>query len=390
MPERWAARGLAGFVLAVLLALAGAPAASAQTDQAPLEPSEDPEGRWGGSGFAAPLEGAVLTEPEVEVAGRFVYRKRVPGQRITAAAIQIAPDGFEPAPTCEVPPPQPLAGNPPQSSDYDMRRPATLDFHVPDLRVSCNGRYLVHATAQLDDGTRWSMQVRFGVAVAPPTVEEVTAELDAEARAATVTFTPLALEAQPPDAAGYLVERAGPDDEDFVEVATVPEGEEPRVVDDLGAAEAGRYTYRVRALRPGVDEPVASDPATSPTADIQLEGPPTSPTTVADRGDGEPGSKVNTRGGSIRVPSRATATRRRSSPSRQGPPTTLDTGFEESLDYGDGEAAQELADEPVAGGQSVVRDEAESVDLAVPAAGALVMLGWAGHIVYLNRLAKQL
>jgi hypothetical protein len=41
-------------------------------------------------------------------------------------------------------------------------------------------------------------------------------------------------------------------------------------------------------------------------------------------------------------------------------------------------------------GQSIVRDEAEGMGLAVPAAGALVMLGWAGHLLYLNRLAKQL
>ena len=40
---------------------------------------------------------------------------------------------------------------------------------------------------------------------------------------------------------------------------------------------------------------------------------------------------------------------------------------------------------------SIVQDEADDpVDLAVPAAGALVLLGWAGHIVYLNRLAKLL
>ena len=32
----------------------------------------------------------------------------------------------------------------------------------------------------------------------------------------------------------------------------------------------------------------------------------------------------------------------------------------------------------------------DGVDFAVPAAGALVLLGWAGHIVYLNRLAKLL
>src|SRR3546814_14651511 len=68
------------------------------------------------------------------------------------------------------------------------------------------------------------------------------------------------------------------------------------------------------------------------------------------------------------------------------PYTTL---FRSTLDYGERSDSELAGDEPVAG-QSIVRDEAEGMGLAVPAAGALVMLGWAGHLLYLNRLAKQL
>lgn len=391
MPER-TARLLAALVSALLVAIAFAPGAAAQADQPPpLVPSEDPEGRWAGSGFTSPVAEETRREPELHVTGQFVYRKRTPGQRIVAATVEVVPDGFEPPPTCETPPSQPVPGNPPHPSDYDMDRPATLAFEVPDLRIPCNGPYLVHATAQLDDGTQWSMQVRFGVAVAPPAVDEVNAELDGESRAATITFTPLELQDRSPDAAGYLIERAGPDDDAYTEVATVPEDSDPRVVDDLGPAEPGRYRYRVRALRSGVDGPVASDPATAPTSDVQLEGAPTSPTTAAETSDARPRADATT--GRDRPSRRSAAPSRRSTTSpRLTTPTTLDTGFEDSIDYGGrGDRSDDAltGDEPVAG-QSIVQDEADGVGFAVPAAGALVLLGWAGHIVYLNRLAKLL
>ena len=70
------------------------------------------------------------------------------------------------------------------------------------------------------------------------------------------------------------------------------------------------------------------------------------------------------------------------------PPTTLDTGFNDELDYGDRdipEPGEELAGE----GQSVIQTDTEGAGLLGPVAGAMVLLGWAGHVAYLNRLAKQ-
>ncbi|HEU5083233.1 MAG TPA: hypothetical protein VFU14_07840 [Acidimicrobiales bacterium] len=399
MPEHGRiARILGASAAALLAALLAAPAASGQTDEVPpptspddvAPPGDDAGGRWAGSGLHAPfdVDGTTLRQETFTVAGEFHYERMGPADQIAQATIQVVDDpsdDFTPGEACLLPPPVVVPGT---GEDTDGQfTTADLRFAV-DVEVPCNGRYLVQAEARLNDPQRppFTLERSFVLAALPAAVTEVGAKVRDDERKAVVTFTPLTADQLDPDATGYVVERSGPavaGEGRFDDVGTLGLDDEPRLVDDLAAQEAGTYTYRVRAVRAGADGDVRSSIIDTATAAIELEGDPTSPTTTAD-------SQVNTRGGSIRVPSRATSTRRRSTTARQGPPTTLDTGFEESLDYGDGELGQELADEPVAGGQSVVRDEEDTVDLAVPAAGALVMLGWAGHIVYLNRLAKQL
>lgn len=397
MPERprtsWV---LAASAVAFLAALLAAPAAMAQTDEVPppsspddvAPPGGDADRRWAGSALHAPfdVDGTTLRQESFGADGEFHYEKMGPADQIVQATVQVVDDptdDFTPGEECLLPPPAVVPGT---GEDTDGNAfTADLPFAVI-LDVPCNGRYLVQAEARLNDPQRpaFTLERSFVLAALPAAVTEVSAKVRPDERKAVVRFTPLSPDQLDPDAVGYVVERAGPaatGEARFDDVGTLGLDDEPRFVDDLAAVEAGSYTYRVRAVRAGADGEVRSSIIDTPTAAIELEGDPTSPTTT---------SGVDTRGGSIRVPNRATTIRRRSTTTRQGPPTTLDTGFEESLDYGDGELAQELADEPVAGGQSVVRDEDETVDLAVPAAGALVMLGWAGHIVYLNRLAKQL
>jgi len=399
MPEHpRAPRVLAASALALLAALLAAPAALAQTDEVPppsspddvAPPSDDADRRWAGSALHAPfdVDGATLRQEAFPVAGEFHYEKMGPADQIVQASIQVVDDpsdDFTPGEACLLPPPAVVPGT---GEDTDGNAfTADLAFSA-DLDVPCNGRYLVQAEARLNDPQRppFVLERSFVLAALPAAVTEVSAKVQPDERKAVVRFTPLPPDQLDPDAVGYVVERAGPAVDGpgrYDDVGTLDLDDEPRLVDDLAAAEAGRYTYRARAVRAGADGPVRSSIIDTATAEIELQGEPTSAPTT------EP--EVNTRGGSVRVPAgRATLPRRRSTSTRQGPPTTLDTGFEESLDYGDGEIAQELVDEPVAGGQSVVRDEGDTVDLAVPAAGALVMLGWAGHIVYLNRLAKQL
>lgn len=400
MPEHGrAARILGASAAALLAALLAAPAASGQTDEVPpptspddvAPPGDGADGRWAGSALHSP-EGGTLRQEVFTVAGEFHYQRMGPADQIAQATIQVVDDpsdDFTPGEACILPPPAVVPGTGEETNDEPGGfTTADLRFSV-DVEVPCNGRYLVQAEARLNDPQRppFTLERSFVLAALPAAVTEVDAKVRDDERKAVVTFTPLPPDQLDPDATGYVVERSGPaaaGEGRFDDVGTLGLDDEPRFVDDLAAQEAGSYTYRVRAVRAGADGDVRSSIIDTATADIELEGDPTSPTTT----EGE--AEVDTRGGSIRVPSRATSTRRRSTTTRQGPPTTLDTGFEESLDYGDGELGQELADEPVAGGQSVVRDEEDTVDLAVPAAGALVMLGWAGHIVYLNRLAKQL
>lgn len=397
MPEhRRTARILGASAAALLAALLAAPAALGQADQLPAPtppdvapPGDRAAGRWAGSELHAP-EGGTLREEAFAVAGEFHYERIGPADQIAQATIQVVDDpsdDFTPGEACLLPPPAVVPGTGEETDDRRDFTTADLRFSV-DVEVPCNGRYLVRAEARLNDPQRppFTLERSFVLAALPAVVTDVDAKVRDGERKAVVTFTPLTPDQLDPDATGYVVERSGPSAEGqarFDDVGTLALDDEPRYVDDLAAMAAGSYTYRVRAVRAGAEGEVRSSIIDSATAGIELEGDPTVPTTTR-------GSEVNTRGDSNRVPSRATATRGRATTTRQGPPTTLDTGFEETLDYGDGVVGQELADEPVAGGQSVVRDEGETVDLAVPAAGALVLLGWAGHIVYLNRLAKQL
>lgn len=401
MPERRPAARILGVLAGGLLAgVLLAPAALAQTDEIPppespespeppvAPPEGDPEGRWTASSFDAPFDDPALTlraEP-FTVAGTLRYEKRGPTDHIVGALVRIVDDpsdDFTPGDGCSLPEPAIVPGDDSWGDFQDELR-----FMVEDVFVGCNGRYLAEVEARVDDpeAPAYVMRRSFVLGVLPAAVTELSVALDADARAATIEFTPLDDDQLAPDAVGYAVERAGPrrgGDFGAYEDVAVLGLDESRHVDDLGAVDGGEYSYRVRSLRDGPDGPVRASIIDTKSAAITLEGPArsdTSTTGIVDRS--------SSRGGRVVSRSRSTTTRR--AVTRQTTPTTLDTGFEETIDYGDDTRDSELAgDEPLAG-QSIVRDEGEPVDLAVPAAGALVLLGWAGHIVYLNRLARQL
>lgn len=392
MPEpRLTVRVLAGLAGALLAAVGLAPGALAQSDEvAPPDtgdPQADPDGRWAGSEFASPFDESARTlrQETFTVAGTFRYEKAGPTDHIVGAVISIVDDptdDFEPREECLFPEPAVVPGQEPEP-DFTSELPFAVEMTVP-----CNGRYLVEAEATVNNAdATYTMRRSFLLAVLPAAVTELSVDLDAEARRATVEFTPLAVDELAPDAIGYAVERGGPADEGsfgmYEDVAILDLDDEPRVVDDLAGADGGEYSYRVRSLRDGADGPVRSSIIDTESAGITLEGPPATSTPTS-----EAAPRQSSRGG--RVISRRPSTTLRPAP-RQTTPTTLDTGFEETIDYGDRPpGGSDLpGDEPLAG-QSIVRDEGEPMDLAAPAAGALVLLGWAGHIVYLNRLARQL
>lgn len=383
------AAGLAAVVLAGPVALAqsddGAPSEPLDPGlEPPTRPEQHPPGSWAASRFEPPFDDddTTLRRATFDIEGTLRYQKTGPADFIEEVEVRVVDDpadSFAPGDGCSLPPPTTIAGDGPRPG-----LTAEQAFAVEDVSVPCNGRYLVEAEGWLEDpdadAGSYTLSRSFVLAAMPASVGELGVRFDGSARSVSATFQPLADDELAPDAIGYVLERRG-DDGDFVDVATIGPDDEPELVDPLTDVPAGSYTYRVRAVRAGVDGEVRSSLIDTETDTVEVEGEPRSadpPSTTS----GRAGTSGQSTGG--RVP----LTRTSSAP-RLTTPTTLDTGFEDTLDYGDRGESELAGDEPVAG-QSIVRDEGEGIGLAVPAAGALVMLGWAGHILYLNRLAKQL
>lgn len=405
MPERRRTRAVAAVSGALLAVLLAGPVALAQTDEVPRsgdlvpgqepppppEPPDEPEqpeqhppGSWGASSFEAPFDepDASLRRETFDVEGTLRYEKTGPADFIEEVEVRIVDDPSDSrtlGDACTLPAPAVFSGDGPEPG-----LTAEQDFLVESVTLPCNGRYVVEAAGRLEDpdASTHTLRQSFVVAAMPPSVTGLGVTLDGDDRSVTVTFQPLAEGELSPDAIGYVLERSG-DDGLFVDVATIGVGDDAEFVDPLSDVPAGAYTYRVRAVRAGVDGDVRSSIIDTETDTVEVEGDPPS----------APGSTPTTSAGRSRVSGTRSAGGRISAgagpASRSTTPTTLDTGFEDTLDYGDRDESELAGDEPVAG-QSIVRDEAEGMGLAVPAAGALVMLGWAGHILYLNRLAKQL
>lgn len=353
---------------------------------APDPPEQYPPGSWDASSFEAPFDegGATLLHGTFDVRGTLRYQKMGPAEYIESLEVRVVDDpgdSFSPADGCTLPTPATFTGD----ASGAVGVTAELAFDVDDVSLPCNGRYLIEAEGRLgnSDAAPYTLRQSFVIAALPAPVSGIDVTLDGATRSVTATFEPLSEADLTPDAVGYVLERRGPDEAEFVDVATIGVGDEPSLVDPLTAAPAGAYTYRVRAVRAGADGEVRSSEADADTDSIDVEGKPKATTTSA-RGS------TSGRTGTARTSSTGRgATSGRTGATASSTPTTLDTGFEDTIDYGARGEGELAGDEPVAG-QSIVRDEAAGMGLAAPAAGALVMLGWAGHILYLNRLAKQL
>jgi hypothetical protein len=396
MPDPSTSRVRAGFAVALLSLALAAPAALAQTDgvQPPPPPADDTSARWAGSSFSSPFDGdePTLRSQPFTAAGVLRYEKPTPPDQIARAEVRVVDDPsdtWSPGEDCELPLPMVVPG---QGEHDDTGFVSVLRFEVPDLQVSCNGRYLLEAEGfPTDPGAPSHLMRRsFVVGVLPESVTDLAVALDVDARKVEVAFTPLDEEQLSSDAIGYVIERGGPAAgdapvEDFVDVGELGLDDEPRFVDDLRRAAGGTYTYRVRATRHGADQPERSSVITTETATVSIDGP-------ASRDGGATSSVDRTRSSRSRA---SAAPRRSSGPGAPRTITTIDNGFDGEIDYGaDGLPRNpgelpDFGDDPLAG-QSLIRDEGEGMDLAAPVAGALVLLGWAGHIAYLNRLAKQL
>ena len=409
MPDRrWSRRSVAAFALtagALTLALAS-PAAS--------EPIES--GPWAGSDFDPSVHETHL-DHVFDISGLFQHSDDRTVIRDVAVDFEWASfpsadndngctiPADKPSVSVEAEPEAPQDPNPnPAPEPPETSR---FRFEVPDTEWPCNGTYKAFATpdavAQADEP---AIEATIVVRVPPAPVTSMEATVaggedapDPETGAtaddpATVEVSWLQLaspETDYPDFVGYRVQRAGPaGDSKFETVGNEviyhdPElvtQEAPQQVTDTIEA-PGEYRYRVQSLRAGPDgtgpKQVVAASVEEPVS-VEIAGPPT--TTTPPTTDATPTTRRP-----LALPDVGNGSNNPRSPlAVPGVPTTIDTGFDEELDYGDlPEPGEELAGE----GQSVIQTEGEGAGLLGPVAGAMVLLGWAGHVAYLNRLAKQ-
>lgn len=258
-------------------------------------------------------------------------------------------------------------------------------FEVP-LAATCNGTYTVGAVIRHDSSPSFT-QATTTVRVAQPAGRpaHATATRSDDGTVALVWSAPK--DGLPPDFAGYRVLRTVGDVSKRVTDGTP----DTVLVDDPGLQPGQTATYEVMTLRDGPDgTTIASEPT---KATVSLPGPETPSDDAGDGGEqpGAPGSAGPGGGGAPQVARPATGSRGPSVPALPRPttPTTLDTGYGETLNYGDREVGPADPVLPDEGFASLLYDDEAGAGLLVPGATAAVLVVWAMHLRYLNRLAKR-
>ncbi|CAN5614487.1 hypothetical protein BH20ACT2_BH20ACT2_25720 [soil metagenome] len=353
----------AAFATLVLLAVT-ASAATAQNFP-PSEPGlpRDP----GGSRFTVPAEGETVTTDKPTIAGEF--RSAVPLSDVEVK-IGFARDDIA---GCRLPGAASV-----RTVEVEPTRYA-FD-HAPTFE--CNGTYQVTAIAR--DGRSGDVEPisaeigprQFTVAAPPAPVIDLAVVVNPD-RTVTVTWAP---GGDGPDYQGYEVVRSRGGD-----AAAASPSEATTFNDTQKAPPEGKLSYTVVALRSdGAGDVIRSEAAVS-GVDLSEVTDPTVPP-----GDG-PGSGAGSgRGGSSGSGGSGGSSSSGSASGRSGPPTTLDTGFDEEIDYGDRElgAADAVLPDDLASTQRF-NDGSEPRGLLVPVALALVLVLGAMHLRHLTRLATR-
>ena len=339
------------------------------------------ETRWAGSRWDAPLaDGYRTSDNDLTISGVFVYDSTVgtdpPSYSVDEVVIDIVPSTKYVLPDgCGVP-----DGS---TTKYPPGEPG-VKYEAPfykTVKFPCNGSYVLYALACTAPGCDdpkapqdWHQLKATVHIAAPPGAPKGLEVVQGKGRAVKVSWN----EYTNPelDFAGYSVERAIGDGR-FAYLTRTAETS----YTDQAPTSGGTLRYRVRALRSAPGGFAATDPGAAPVASVKV---PAVTTTTASGGSG------GTSGG----PS-ITAYRPRTGssfrPPSIGTPTTLDTGFDELLPYDDDR-------EPGTRDAVLPADENESASILyeeagagvlVPVASALVLVMWAVHIRYINRLAKR-
>ncbi len=391
-----AARILLASAACLSMGLLAVPTSHAQT--APADP-------WTGSSITSPA--ASVSTSTITVSGAFENATRYDDEVLIEVGRSTG-DSFDDADDDACVPTDPGLVDADVTVDDDDGS-VTIAFASAPIRFGCNGDFAV--TARLQPRlTSPVLQRNFRIAAPPAPVPSVAASVtdtNEETGATADDPSSIAVGWKPIDTdpykdfLGYRVLRTGPGDQGTTVVSgTNPidhHSEEDPFTDQVEAP--GQYTYAVEAVRAGPDGNVRSGATSSEP--VRVSGPAAAPDGGGDGGDEDDEGGDGDGSGVTQPPTtsrltipeaRAGAGSRRSSGiTVPRTPGTIDTGFDEELDYGERSGDSEPGDEnALAGeGQSVIRTDEAGPGLLGPVAGALVLLGWAGHVAYLNRLARQ-
>ena len=273
----------------------------------------------------------------------------------------------------------------------------TVVFRV-DATFPCNTVYEVRATAQANAGgggglgggstpAPFVMPLFVAVALPPDPVDYVDAALDVDGEDREVTLSWPANDE--PDLLGYVITRDG-DTLDQIDA-----GEDTTYVDD-SPPKGKTASYGVTAVRQGPDDTVeqVASPSTTVDVDVPVDEPAAndgSTTTVepgvaSDPREAEESGRPDS--GSLLSSVRA----RGQAPPRLGPPTTLDTGFAETLPFDPNAPVDEMAAPPTGDSAVIVFEEGEALDdkqrLSFIAGGLAVLVG-AATIFHVTRRAAR-
>lgn len=280
-------------------------------------------------------------------------------------------------------------------------------------QLNCNGSYVVRVTARLiqrvtfgggeQEVDRYVLPEHTIHVIAPPPDVTAVATAPGDDRSVVVGWTPVAN--PPPDLLGYHIERVSASGE-TVTIATLDDPDASSYTDEDPPAEGGETTYRVRARRSSPQGEITSARAGEATAQVEPapvepEDPGTDPDPDPDGSGGSsgPGSPGGAGGPSTtaaprasrRAPFRPPNVGRSSGnvvPPLGGTVTTLDTGYDDELPFGDRELGDEdpvLPDDEFA---SMIYEDEAGRGLLIPIATALLLAVWAVHLRYLAAAAK--
>ena len=306
----------------------------------------------------------------------------------------------------------PAADNPPgDGCDAEMDPNVVIEQNGTSatFRVTatfpCNLLYELRATAQAnaDSGITggapppYAMPLMLGVAIPPASVVTVDAVLEVDDEDASVTLEwPAGGE---PDLLGYVITRTVGDDTETLGQVDVDE-ERTFTDDDPAAGRTNRYD--VTAVRNGPDDEVEQVPAAPTGVLVDVPGEPEEAPTGEDGDGGADGEAVDPQiageatqndGGARPSSGGLSSVRVRGVQGRPTPPTTADTGFSETIDYG--EVGPEDAVPP--GDNSVVALYEEGTtgspwsdkETMTFVAGGLAVLSGAGTILSVTRRAAR-